>query len=240
MTPRPYSDPREVEWAQFIAGHTVLQAPPLLPEIRLYAASAVTPMWTATQEWLDRNLVEPPYWAFAWPGGQAVARHVLDHPELVRGKEVLDLATGSGLVAIAAALAGAKRVVAIDLDPLALCAARLNAEQNRATIELWHGSMAEPIPARPEVVTAGDVFYDASIAEAALVAIAAQLTPRAGGAEPRVFVGDPGRAYLPEGLELVAELDVAVASDVEASETKRTRVLAVTRASSAMRARLPA
>lgn len=242
MTPRPYQDARDAEWARFIEGHTVLQAPPLLPELRLYSASAVTPMWTATQEWLDRNLVEPPYWAFAWPGGQAVARHLLDHPELVRGREVLDLAAGSGLVAIAAALAGAARVIAIDLDPLALCAAKLNAEVNAVALELWQGSMAEPLPGRAELVTAGDVFYDATIADAALTAIAAQLGcgDDLGAPCPLVLVGDPGRAYLPEGFELVTEIDVPVASDVEASETKRTRVLTVTPASPAMRARRPA
>lgn len=216
-------DPRE----RFIVESTVLEAPPLLPELRLHLASAITPMWTATQAWLDQNLLEPPFWAFAWPGGQAVARWLLDHPEEARGKLVLDLATGSGLCAVAAALAGAARVVAVDLDALALVAAGLNAAANGVTIERCAGSIAALDLPAADLVLAGDVFYDPTVADAARSALQRQLDLPRAGPPPRVLVGDPGRPYLPAGLDLVAELDVPVASDVESSAIKRTRVLSV-------------
>src|SRR5438270_7986172 len=120
--------------AEFVRQKTAITAPPLVPEIRLHLATEVTPIWQATEESLARSGLPPPYWAFAWAGGQALARYLLDHPETVAGREVLDIGSGSGIVAIAAAKAGASRVVAADIDPFAAAAIALNAPLNEVTI----------------------------------------------------------------------------------------------------------
>src|SRR4051812_34540524 len=125
----PASDP-----ADFVRRNTAIGRPPLAPEIALYLATEVTPIWQATEESLSRGAVPPPFWAFAWAGGQALARYVLDHPEVVRGREVLDIGSGSGIVAIAAAISGAKRVVAAEIDPFAAAAIALNAALNSVAI----------------------------------------------------------------------------------------------------------
>src|SRR5882672_1785127 len=115
---------------RFIRANTALEAPAMVPEFRLWLASEYLPVWQATESWLEEQNVDPPYWAFCWPGGQAIARYLLDNPDLVRGKRVIDFATGSGVSALAAARAGASTVVANDIDALALIAVRLNAEAN--------------------------------------------------------------------------------------------------------------
>ncbi len=114
----------------FIAAHTTVAAAPLVPEIRLHLATEITPIWQASEAWLQQTGIEPPFWAFAWPGGQALARHVLDHPGLVAGRRVLDFAAGCGIAAIACALAGAASVEAAEIDPLAAAAIALNAALN--------------------------------------------------------------------------------------------------------------
>jgi predicted nicotinamide N-methyase len=210
----------EDEARAFVLAETRAARPPLVPELVLRLADAITPIWQATEATLARAGIEPPYWAFAWPGGQALARHVLDDPGTVRGRVVLDFAAGSGIAAIAAARAGAARAVAADLDPLAAAAARINAALNDARIE---AVTADPCAARPggwDVILAGDVCYDARMT--------ARVLPWLRGAAASgalVLLADPGRAYLPrEGLEPLAAHDVAVTRELEDSEVRRTVV----------------
>jgi predicted nicotinamide N-methyase len=205
---------------RFIERNTSLLRLPLLPEIALHLATEVTPLWSKTQEWLELEDLEPPYWAFAWPGGQALARHILDAQHAVKGRDVLDFATGSGLVAIAASLAGARIVTACDLDPTALAAAELNAEvnlsgpMNVAPIAFDAGDFTLTSWGKPgDLLLAGDVFYDvhASARFSAWFEAAARR-----GVE--VWIGDPGRAYLPKHYERVSTYEVTVSGDVEGRE----------------------
>lgn len=209
----------DAERTRFIEQQTRLESPMLVPEIRLHAASELTPLWTATQSTLDLSDLEPPFWAFAWPGGQALARYVLDHSELVVGARVFDFAAGSGIVAIAAAKSGAACVTACDIDPLASVAARLNANASGVDIDVVsRDPVGEPL-ASVDVVLAGDVFYDR--------AAAARFDPwfRALAAAGRVvIVGDPGRAYLPPDLARVADYHVPVAFEVESTKSMRTTI----------------
>jgi predicted nicotinamide N-methyase len=194
----------------------------MLPELRLHTASEVTPLWHATQAWLDRRDLAPPFWAFAWAGGVVLARAILDGAVDVQGKDVVDLATGGGVVAIAAALAGATRVRAFDLDPVAVAAARLNAEANAARVEVATGSAADAPSS--DVVLAGDVFYDLAIASAFTRVLAARAA--AGAA---VFAGDPGRSYAPAlgaDRRVVFECDVPVLTELEGKSAMRARVIA--------------
>src|SRR5262245_18067707 len=209
-------DPRHLS---FIEANTAVVAPPLLPEIQLNLATQVTPLWHATERELMASGIEPPFWAFAWAGGQALARTLLDAPELVRGRAVLDFASGSGLCAIAAAMARAASVVAVERDPLAIPAIALNAERHGVQVEAHLedvlGSGEKPLPAwieRCEVVLAGDVCYDAAMTSQVIPWLR---TRAAAGA--RVLLGDPGRAYLPsEGLIEVRRVRVPLVDDVEA------------------------
>lgn len=195
-------------------------AVPLVPEIRLHTASEPSPLWSATQEWLTAHAVEPPYWAFPWAGGQAVARYVLDNPELVRGKAVLDFASGSGLVAIAARLAGAARVVAVDIDPLAIEATTLNAALNGVSVETVCEDWLSRDRSGFDVVLAGDVFYEAPLSRAA-TSWFRQLA--ADGAV--VLAGDPGRSYVPDDVPVVARYEVPVPPELEGSTSRRSVVL---------------
>jgi len=206
---------------EFIRAHTELAPPPLVPEVQLHLATEITPLWLATQDWLDSHAVPPPYWAFAWAGGQALARYVLDRPQLVRGRSVLDLGAGGGIVAIAAARCGATRVVAADTDVLAHAALDLNACANRVELEIEGADLVSgSVPLdRNDVLLAGDVFYEESFS----VRLHLWLTAVARSGV-RVLVGDPGRAYVPHGLELCAEYEVAVPEDLESAVTKRTSV----------------
>lgn len=203
----------------FIRANTSLMAPPHVPEIRLHLASEAHELWLKTEEELAEIGLPPPFWAFAWAGGQGLARYVLDHPEHLRGKSVLDFATGSGLVAIAARMAGAAKVLAADIDPWTETAVRLNAAANGVSIEFEGadliGSMIEA-----EVLLAGDVFYDRGFADA-LLPWFQRLA--AGGKD--ILVGDPGRAYLPKDrLEFCAVYEVPVTRALEDSEVKKTTV----------------
>ena len=204
----------------FIIGNTLLTRPPLIPELQLYLATEITPLWQATEETLATSGLPPPYWAFAWVGGQAVARHVLDHPEIVRGRRVLDFAAGCGLIALAAARAGAAAVTAVDIDPFARTAIRLNAAANGLTVAVSGENVVGQGPCGAEVILAGDVCYERPMAEAVIAWLRAEV---AGGA--MVILGDPGRSYLPRtGLTALARHLIPTVSDVEDTDVKSTTV----------------
>jgi predicted nicotinamide N-methyase len=205
--------------ARFIRENTSLLAPPHVPEIRLYLADEAHDLWHRTEEELASTGLPPPFWAFAWAGGQALARYLLDNPECVRDRTILDFATGSGIVGIAARKAGAARVLATDVDPFAVEAARLNARANGVDLEI----SGEDVVGRDDGwdgVVAGDVFYDSGFAER-LVPWFSALARR--GAE--ILVGDPGRSYLPRArLSRLAEYTVPVTRALEDADVKRTVV----------------
>jgi predicted nicotinamide N-methyase len=180
--------------AAFVLANTLPGRAPLVPEISLRLASEITPIWQATETWLAEHNVAPPFWAFAWPGGQALARHVLDHPIKVAGRRVLDFAAGCGIAAIACAMAGAASVEAGEIDPLAFAAIRLNAIANRASVELLTADIVGAA-CRWDLILCGDVCYEAPMT----ARILPWLSAMARSAE--VWIADPGRAYLPrEGL----------------------------------------
>lgn len=204
---------------RFILENTAPMAPPHVPEIRLLLADEAHDLWHRTEEELAEIGLSPPFWAFAWAGGQGLARYVLDHRETVHGKRVLDFACGSGLVAIAAALASADDVTAADIDPFCASAVRLNARENGVTINFTADDLVGSDDGW-DVVLAGDVFYDKPFADRLVPWLGAL---KARGAE--VLVGDPGRAYLPKsGLDRLAVYEVPVTRALEDSEVKRTTV----------------
>jgi predicted nicotinamide N-methyase len=204
---------------RFILGNTALMRPPHVPEIRLHLADEAHDLWKRTEEELAGIGLPPPFWAFAWAGGQGLARHVLDDPALVAGRRVLDFATGSGLVAIAAKKAGAAHVVAADIDPFCAAAVRLNAAANDVALEFC-GRDLVGTDGGWDVVLAGDVFYDRALADT-LLPWFENLAAR--GAQ--IVVGDPGRAYLPRArLRQLAVYEVPVTRALEDSEVKRTTV----------------
>jgi predicted nicotinamide N-methyase len=168
----------------------VIAAAPQVPEIRLHLASEITPIWQATEAWLAERNVEPPFWAFAWPGGRAFARHILDHPDLVAGRRVLDFAAGCGIAAIACAMAGAASVEASEIDPLALAALAMNAAANGVAVTLAGDVVGDSC--RWDLILCGDVCYEAPMTGH----IMPWLTGMAAVAE--VWMADPGRAYLPK------------------------------------------
>lgn len=205
----------------FIRTNTRLRPVPLVPEISIYVADEAVPLWHQTEEELGATGLPPPFWAFAWAGGQALARYVLDRPETVRGKRVLDLASGSGLVGIAAMKAGAASVDAADIDAFALSAARLNAQANAVTISTVTDNLLTAD--RDEVwdtILAGDIFYERDTAEQAFAFLL-----RHADLGTTVLIGDPGRTYLPkEKLVQRAEYSVPVTRELEDMEIKRTSV----------------
>jgi predicted nicotinamide N-methyase len=216
----PSPSPDRIE--RFVRERTEVARVPLAPEISLHQATELTALWRATAAELaawDGS----PYWAFPWAGGQALARHLLDSPGVVRGRAVFDFATGSGLVAIAAAKAGAARVVAADLDPFCGAAVRLNAARNGVEVEFRAGdAIGDPLDGF-DLLLAGDVFYERPLAERGLAWMRA--LARRG---VRVLAGDPGRNYSPrDGLAEIACYDVPTSSEVEAGDRLRTRVLEV-------------
>ncbi len=195
--------------SQFVFANTVAARAPLVPEISLRLASEITPIWHATEAWLAREGAEPPFWAFAWPGGQALARHVLDHPELVAGRRVLDFAAGCGIAAIACARAGAARAEAADIDPLALAAVAINAAANNAAVATIEGDVVGQ-PCRWDLILCGDVCYEAPMTRHILP----WLRRMAGACE--VWIADPGRAYLPaEGRVALATYTVPTSLELE-------------------------
>lgn len=204
----------------FIQANTRLLAPPLVPEIRLHLAQESVPIWLKTEEELGEINVPPPYWAFAWAGGQALARYILDNPKLLTRRNVLDLGAGSGLTAIAAMKAGARSVLANDIDGLALAAAAMNAQANGVAIETSQADLLMAAPGVFDVILVGDLFYERQLAEKVLAFVAAAA---AGGAV--VLIGDPQRNYFPKGaFTLVGEYQVAVTRELEDALIKRTAV----------------
>ncbi|WP_421594649.1 class I SAM-dependent methyltransferase [Shinella sp. M27] len=203
----------------FIRDNTGVLTPPHVPEIKLRLATEAHDLWLKTEEELEDIGLPPPFWAFAWAGGQGLARHVLDHRELVAGRSVLDFASGSGLVGIAARIAGASAVLAADIDPWSETAIRLNAALNDVSLS----NTVEDMVGRDDgwdVVLAGDVFYDRGFADV-LIPWFSRLAAR--GAT--VLVGDPGRAYCPrERMEALATYSVPVTRALEDSEVKKTTV----------------
>lgn len=203
-----------------VLARTRIQRPPLLPELQLHLADDMDQAWSSLQTELDDGDLPPPFWAFAWLGGQALARYVLDRPDVARGRRVLDLATGSGLCALAARRSGASAVTAVDVDPFAVEAARLNAGLNGLQLDLRCVDPLDGAAPDVDVVLAGDVFYDA--------AMSARVQPwllDAARAGVDVIVGDPGRHYLPRALctELTS-YEVPTTRVLEGVERKTVRV----------------
>jgi len=224
--------------AEFIRANTELAAPPLVPEIDLHLATEVVPLWRKTEEELEAEGVPPPYWAFAWAGGQALARYVLDHREVVAARSVLDFGTGSGLVAIAAAKSGARMVVAADIDGFAAAAIGLNCWANGITcmvrkpaIEANGGGrrgekievVTEDIIGKPcawDVILVGDMCYERLLAER-LIKWLGECARR--GAT--ILLGDPGRAYFPvSGAARLATYRVQTSRELEDREIRETSV----------------
>jgi predicted nicotinamide N-methyase len=197
--------------ADFIRANTAVATPPLVPEIRLHLAGEITPLWQATEASLQRDQLPPPYWAFAWAGGQALARHVLDHPALVRGKRVLDFGAGSGLLALAAVKAGAAETTAAEIDAFAAAAIALNAALNGLPVAVARDDLIGRRPVPWDVVLVGDMCYERPLAERLT-----QWLRRLAQAGTMVLLGDPGRTYLPkEGLIELARYDVPTPLDLE-------------------------
>jgi len=197
--------------AAFIRAQTAIAAPPLTPEIRLHLASEVTPLWHATEASLAKQQLPPPYWAFAWAGGQALARYLLDHRDVAAGQDALDFGAGSGLVAIAARMAGARRVTAAEIDPFATAAIAMNAGLNDVSVALEASDVIGRAAAPWTLILAGDMCYERPLAERL---IAWLKTKARGGAT--VLLGDPGRAYLPKtGLTELARYAVPTPLDLE-------------------------
>jgi predicted nicotinamide N-methyase len=218
MTEPPASSDR----AAFVRAQTRLRPVPHVPEIFLYLADEAVPLWQKTEEELGAIGVPPPFWAFAWAGGQALARYVLDAAKVVAGRRVLDLASGSGLVAIAAARAGAAPVIAAEIDAFAASAILLNAEANGVHVEVLVDDLLEHVPRAPryDVILAGDLFYERTTAERALTFLA-----RHAALGCRILIGDPGRAYLPKDrLTQLCEYRIPVTRELEDQEIKRTAV----------------
>ncbi|MDR6627692.1 methyltransferase [Caulobacter segnis] len=204
----------------FIRENTRLQAPPHTPELQLHLADEVTPIWKLTEEALEEIGLPPPFWAFAWAGGQALARYILDHPEIVAGKRVIDFATGSGIVAVAAMKAGATSVLAADIDVFCEAAVGLNADANAVEIAFTDQNLLDSPPPAADVLLAGDICYERPMAEAVMAWLG---QGRAAGA--RVLIGDPGRTYFPkDGLEKLAEYQVPTTRELEDLAVKRTSV----------------
>jgi predicted nicotinamide N-methyase len=198
----------------FIRRNTAIVAPPLVPEIRLHLATEVTPIWQASEDSLARGAVPPPFWAFAWAGGQALARYLLDNPQVVAGRELLDFGAGSGLVAIAAAKAGAARVAAAEIDHFAAAAIAINAALNGVTIEVVTTDLSDGDKRFWKLVTAGDICYEQPMAERAL-----RWLRRLAGRGSTVLLGDPGRAHLPGvGLCELARYVVPTSTELEGRE----------------------
>lgn len=221
VEPRPGTLSRAslAERQAFVRAHTTLARVPFVPEIQLYTATDVTPLWQATQAWLGEVGLDVPFWCVPWAGGQALARWVLDHPAAVRGLRVVDFGSGSGLVAVACARAGAASVRAVDVDRLAEAACLLNAEANGVTLDVTCADVVDS-PVDADVLLAGDVWYER--------ASAARFGPwltRVVRSGVRVVTGDPSRTYAPSGLVELARHDVPTCADLEASPVRTTRVL---------------
>lgn len=200
----------------FIRANTRPLPVPSLPSIRLYQADEVTPLWLMTEQAMDAQRLAPPFWAFAWSGGQALARYVLEHPEIVKGRRVLDIACGSGLVGIAARLAGAQSVLCNDIDPYAEAAVALNAELNGMELAFTgENLLAAPVP-DVDIILAGDICYEKPMTDAMLTYFR-----RAAPHKIEVYIGDPHRTYFPKtGLTRLADYDILTNADIEEAAVK--------------------
>lgn len=214
--------------AAFIRANTVLKSPSLIPEIKLHLADQALPLWEKTEEELAEAGLPPPYWAFAWAGGQAVARYILDHPETVAGRRVLDVAAGGGIASLACLWASAAHVAANEIDAFALTAIMLNAEANDLADGLetiGRDMLDEPTVAEDggllwDVVLAGDVCYEKPMADRVIAWLR-----RHAAADATVLIGDPGRSYKPkDGLKALAEYTVPVPRELEDNDLRRTIV----------------
>ena len=201
---------------QFIRDNSALMSAPLVPEIKLHLATEVVPLWRKTEEELHEMGVQPPYWAFAWAGGQALARYILDNPEMVRGKTVLDFGAGSGLVGLAAAKAGAASVLAADIDKFSIAAINANAKANGLNVATTSDDLIGSAKSF-DVILVGDMCYERPLAERLMAWLTAQ------GAV--ILLGDPGRSYFPkDGLTQLAQYNVTVTRELEDREIRETGV----------------
>ncbi len=187
--------------------------------MQLWLADEITPIWTATEAGLQSTGIDPPFWAFPWAGGQAVARLVLERPEIIRGQRVLDIASGSGLIAIAAASAGAARVLANDIDPLCEAALALNTHANEVNAGWLGGNLLDHTVPDVDVILAGDIFYQKQMADQFLAWLGKAVEQGIS-----VYAGDPGRAYAPDGAAPLAEYDIDTTFDLEGVASRRARV----------------
>ncbi len=204
--------------AAFICENTTILTPPLVPEIKLHLAHEALPIWQKTEEELGEIGLPPPFWAFAWAGGQALARYILDNPALVKNKSIIDIASGSGLVAIAAMKAGAASALAADLDAFSIAAIALNADLNAVLLTTTAENLLMTTPPNVDVILVGDLFYEKHVAELCLAWL-----QQAKNCE--ILIGDPGRSYLPKNaLIKIAEYSVPVSRDLEDAEIKQTAV----------------
>jgi predicted nicotinamide N-methyase len=208
----------------FIVANTRLQRPPHTPEIQLHLADEITPIWKLTEEALEKIGLPPPFWAFAWAGGQALARYLIDNPETVAGRRVVDFAAGSGLVGIGAMMAGAGDVLCADIDAYCEAAVALNTQANGVVCAFTDADLLDaPAPAWADLILAGDICYEKPLAERVLAWLAAA---RAAGAT--VLIGDPGRSYFPRsGLIKLAEYQVPTTRELEDMAIKRTCIWAM-------------
>ncbi|MEP3431306.1 MAG: methyltransferase [Roseibium sp.] len=204
----------------FIRAETKVKPVPHAEEILLHVADEAMDLWQKTEEDLGELGLDPPFWAFAWAGGQGLARYILDHPDLVQGKRVLDFACGSGLVGIAAMKAGAVSCHAVDIDPFAIAATELNCEVNNVTVTTECADITLTPAPSADIVFCGDVFYDQTMARKVMTFVDSLLNN-----DIEVYVGDPGRSYLPgEQLKELAIYQVPVVGALEDNEIKKTRV----------------
>jgi len=209
---------------EFILSNTAILAPPLVPEVSLHLATEAVPLWQKTEDQLGAIGLPPPFWAFAWAGGQALSRYILDHPETVRGHRVIDLASGSGLVAIAAMKAGAATALAADIDEFSAAAIALNAALNRVSLTITTDDLLSQPPPDCDMILVGDLFYEQSLAARLLDWL--RLARHQG---THVLIGDPGRSYLPkQHLTQLAAYSVPVTRDLEDAEIKQGAVWRLT------------
>lgn len=209
-----------IDHKDFILANTRLLAPPLVPEIRLHLAEESLPIWRKTEEELGEMGLPPPYWAFAWAGGQALARYVLDNAAQLAGKCVIDIGAGSGLAAIAAAKVGARLVTAADIDALAVTAMSINADANAVVITATDDDWLNGVSPAGDIVLVGDLFYERQLAERVMAFVREKA---AGGS--LVLVGDPRRSYFPaDAFTAVAHYEVPVTRELEDAEIKRAAV----------------
>jgi predicted nicotinamide N-methyase len=221
MTRLNAADPESAR--RFIVRNTKLVRPPLIPEIQLHLAEESLPIWQNSEDDLGKINLPPPFWAFAWAGGQALARYMLDTPHIVAGKTVLDLGSGSGLTAIVAKLCGAGRVLASDIDALSAAAIAVNAETNGVAVDVTTADLLATHPEPFDVVLVGDLFYERPLADRVLAYVTS-----AAALGATVLAGDPERSYFPcDRFNRVAEYKVPVSRELEDTEIKKSSVWAL-------------